>query len=277
MDIFSFFTTENLIFVLIAISAVGLLLELFDRYTARMSAFLILSSLGTIVLGYFAANWVMPELAIWHYALAVVLGSFITYLAKTCFDIQKITNQLISAQTGSVYQLIERNFDKYAGAATRVQREDYIKNVVDFLRGRELINWVYLVEQTKATFAQTLKQKDTANNLCYNAEDLTNMFVSDILTHLVLIINEDTPLFLQIEPIWEIRNAQATRSFSSLIQRPDVPWLELKSHMSWFYIELVEFMLLWPMVVVKNIRKAFEASIQGLFKSSVKKRLEYFR
>lgn len=284
MDILSYIspylTTSNFITLIIALAVIGLFIEVFDVFIPRfgqLKEIVFLGSVATIALGYFAAKSISPELKVWQYIAGAVVVSAAVYVINTWYRVHKASKQLINAENGSIYQKIERVFDKYAGFATRVQREEYIKNVVDFLRGRELISWKKLVAETEATFAETLNTKNRHNELCYTSEALTTMFVSDVLSHLVAITNEDNPLFVQIQPIWEVRNAQATKSFNNLIQRPSVPWLELNFDLSYFYLDLITFVFLWPALLAKNTRKMFEASIKAIFKSSAEKRLEYLR
>ena len=273
INLFSWFKTEYLIIALTVLSVLGLILEFLDQYGSSERAVLI--SILSFVAGYFALKHFDFNLSISLYIASLVVIPTVYFLIKTWRSLRNATKKIVNYQQASIFAKIERNFDRYAGFAPRKNREEYIKTVVNFLRGKEIITWEQLVNETSAVFADTLKMKNTHNNICYTPEGLTATFVSDILTLLMTEVNYDSADFIEIQPIWEIRNAQRDRTFSQLIQRPHVPWLEINVDMGMFYALTLEFIFTWPAKAVKAIRQAFESGIKATFKLSLKKQINY--
>lgn len=274
ISIVSWFRAEYAFFALVSLSIFGLVIEFFDEYPAD-SGRAIFVGVATVVSGYFILKKYDLSVNAWVYAAIAIVAPAVYFMIKAWSMTNKTTQKLVSVTQESIYARIERKFDKYAGMAPLRARTLYIKKVIDFLRSQEIITWDQLVQETNAIFSKTLNEKNVHGDYCYKPEHLTNMFISDILALLLQEVNEENPMFMEIKPIWEVRNAHSERSFNELIQRPHVPWLELEFNMPLFYGSLIQFVLTWPATFVKSLRIAITWTIQSIFKSKAQKQINY--
>lgn len=274
ISILSWFRAEYAFFALVTLSVFGLIIEFFDEYPAD-SGRAIFVGVATAVSGYFILKKYDLSVNAWVYATIAVVAPAIYFMIRAWSMTNKATKKLVGVTQESIYARIERRFDKYAGMAPLRARTLYIKKVIDFLRGKEIITWDQLVQETNVTFSKALNEKNVHGDYCYKPEHLTNMFISDVLTLLLEEVNEENPMFMEIKPIWEVRNAHRERCFDQLIQRPHVPWLELEFNMPLFYGSMIQFILTWPATFVKNLRIAITWTIQSIFKSKAQKQINY--
>jgi hypothetical protein len=133
INLFSWFKTEYLIIALTVLSVLGLILEFLDQYGSSERAVLI--SILSFVAGYFALKHFDFNLSISLYIASLVVIPTVYFLIKTWRSLRNATKKIVNYQQASIFAKIERNFDRYAGFAPRKNREEYIKTVVNFLRG----------------------------------------------------------------------------------------------------------------------------------------------
>lgn len=275
MDIFSFFTVNNILIFIFALSALGLFCELTSVFPTKLNAFTASSSIATLYVLYVIFNQCNTALSSLILTFSVVVVAGVIFVVKTWIKTHQATQKIVSSTTYTFVQKIERGFNRFDGFGTRLQREEYIQNVLSFLKGENNITWDALIKETFEKFPYAILHTDEKGQTHCPPELLTRLFVNEIVKLSEKIVNEGLPSFMQIKANAEILKSQACYTYENYCPSESGVWLELHIDMNQFYYETFSSMVLLPMRAVRGTRLFIEKLITVMFAQSATIKLKH--
>lgn len=275
MDIFSFFTVNNILVFIFALSAFGLFYEITGVFPAKLNVFATSSSLATFYVVYTVFNQWSTPLSSLVFTVGVAAAAGVFFIAKTWLKTRQGTEKIVNSKSPSFVKKIERDFNRFDGFGTRHQREEYIQNVLSFLRGENNITWEALIKETFEKFPSAILHTDEKGQTHCPPDLLTRLFVNEIVKLSEKIVNEGLPSFMKIKANAEILKSQACYTYENYCPSESGVWLELHMDMNQFYYETFSSMVLLPMRAVRGTRLFIEKLITVLFAQSATLKLKH--